>query len=532
MSSIKQLLYLGNDKDFFEKLRLFASINIRTQYEISSKKYTPGSLIDSIITSRANIVYFDFTSIESKHNIIDEVLYIKKIDKLKSILFVALISDASNKREQQLLFSSGFQLGYVKGTEVESFLADSFYIGLEEKVPMPTYAKARKMDINLEVGVCSTLSSISLENFVVETDLETKTERINLELHLFKELQASSFKVKTHKIAPYVYPMTDTYTLEYPFVGPWDDITDETIQKETVETWIDLNDEALLRKDNFLKIISNNSAIYKSLYDSTSSMPLFVEVTDKIQFGSLKHDLTLKKPPIIFLDLEEEGANGMDSVAELINELKQIEQYKPILVLLNCPSKADALKKVYGYENIVCVPTPLTIDIFRLLTQSFLEKGKSSDKLDTLFFKFSNPIRAIDVSHDIIVTSLSEHEITFISKTDLPIFSVLHLTLPVECFVTLVPPYHELENSIIGSHYMGLIHGLSEDEKQRLRKFVNQVIYKPINEFSKEEVENILAQKIIKKESMLNEEDKDNVHETEVKTDTFKRTAIKGKSKL
>jgi hypothetical protein len=538
MTIVKRLLYFGNDDEFLEKLQNFASAHIKTDYEVEQSKYLPGELLENVSKSGANIVFIDFTSIESREHIFEEILFIKKIDKLKSILFAALLSDTSNIREQLHLYSSGFQMGYVKGTEVEDFMVDCLYIGLAEKVPMATYAKAKGIGKELKVGICSTLSFISLENFKVETDLESESEKLQLKLHLFKELEVDSFIVKSHKSSPYVFPMTETYTLEYPFVGPWDEMTTDTIQKETVETWIDLNNDDLQKKQSFLRVVTNNSNIYRSLLDSTSSLPLFIEVTDKLNFESIKQDLLLKRPPIIFMDLEEDGPTDMDSVGELINNLRKIEQYRPILVILNNLSKADALQKVYGYENIVCMPNPLTIDVFRLFARSFLEKKTQTLEPEGFFFKFSDTTRAVDVFHNIVVTSLSEHEITFVSKIALPMFSVLHLNLPVECFVTIIPPYYELENSSVGKHYMGLIHGLSEEGRQRLRKFVNQIIYEPIKEFSAEVVQATLDQKKIEKRPKgpderdeRDEKDKESKEEV-IDYKAFKRPQVQGKSKL
>ena len=532
MEVLKRLLYLGDDEEFFRNLERYALAYIKKNYETQMKTYESGALIDSLTQTCFNIVFIDFTTLNDRKSLFEELIFIKKVNKFKSILFGALLSDTSNVREQLLLYSSGFQLGYVKGADVEDFLADSFYIGLAEKMPMPTYAKARKINKELRVAGCSTLTSISIQNLKVESDIESDSDHLELEIPLFKDLERVEFKVKSHSTSRYVNLMTDNYVIEYPYVGPWDEVSIDTIQEETVESWLELNSERLVEKQYFLWVLSNRTEIYRSLLESMYSLPFFIEANDKIDFETIKPDLMLKRPPLIFMDLEEDGPTDIDSVSELVNNLRGLEQYKPVIVVLNNPSSASALQKVYGYDNIVCIPQPLSVDIFKLFVKTFLDKSKRPAVLDGLFFAASDPIRAIDVFLNVIVTSLSEHEITFLTKADLPMFTVLHLNLPIECFVTIIPSYFELEKSFTGKHYMGIIHGISEESKQSLRKLVNQMIYQPIKDFSYETIHALLIQKVIEEKEVEPIAQAKEPKEEVINYETFKRPTVRGKSKL
>jgi len=528
MSTLKRFYYIGTDDEFYNNLEAFLNKNLVGSFELVREIYHKGKILELISKKKPNIVFVDFTSLEEKNIIHEEIIFLKKINKFKSILFAALLSDSSEQREQMHLYSSGFQIGHVKGEEFEDFISNCLFISLDQRVSSPVYAKAQNINKDLEIGMCSTLCSISIDDFTIETDLELVGENLHLKLHIFKDLNLESFKIKDHKDQSLIYPMTDNYKLSFPFAGPWEDITTETIQKETVETWIDTNNEELKTTRCFLRIISDNNDIYRELYNIKETFPLFIDISDNLDIGTIKQDVSQKKPPLIFMDLNEDGPVNIESAVELINNLKKEDDYKPIIVILNNPSRADALKKVYGYQNIVCVPTPLSIELFTLFINRFLEKNKATPLLDNYFFKESDSNRVINVLHTICVTSLSENEITFSSPIKLPMFSVMHLELPIPCFVTLVPSVGESNNESNSHHYVGLIHGISESQKQLLRKFVNQIMFKPLSEFSASTVESILAQKGKVDRPLVTDE----VEPKEKKELTFERTKILGKSKL
>ncbi len=536
MEILRHLLYLGSDDEFYDEIKDYCKNYIQKGFKIQMENYEPGTIVKAVVENDPNIIYLDFTSFSYREQIFEEILFLKKIRRFKSTLFVAILSNASNKRDQQHLYSSGFQLGYIKGGEIENLIADSFYVGLGIRVPMPRFAKARKIDKEMVVGVCSTLSKVSLEEFYIETDLELNLNELPMMLPMFDELEATSFKVRSYEETGLLYPMTNSFVLEYPYISPWDDINDKTIQKETVETWFELNSEGFLKKDCFVKIVSKNVDLFQPIYEEALALSFFIEVCEMVDFSSIKQELILKKDPLIFFDLEddENGENGMDSIAELINNIKEINDYKPIIVILNNPSKTEALQKVYGYTNIVCIPSKLSTEIFSLFIKSFADKTNFEKNDKNYYFKYSDTLRAVDVFHNIHVTSLSEREITFVSDIDIPMFSVLHLTLPVNCFVTIVPSYFELETSQLGKHYIGFIHGFSEDEIKNLRRFINQIIYKPISEFSPEVVKAVLEQKSIEKniEASDDNEEENETDEATADYKNFKRPPISGKSKL
>jgi hypothetical protein len=536
MSKEKVIIYFGNDKDFNDKLEEYCNITFNSNFKIINIEYTSNEILEVSIKESPHIVFIDFTTTEYSEAIFEEISFMKKISKFRSILFAGLIENEDSLPRLRHLYSSGFQLTLIKGDELDNFISDSFYIAFGDRLASSQFAKADDMNLNAEIGLCSSITKITAEHFYIETDLSISMgeEQLTFDLGILRDLEATKFNIEKHSCNSSHYPLTDTYMMNFPFAGPWDEVTTETVQKETVETWIDLNKDKLIQKSDAIKIITDNFGIYSSLLESSSKLPLIVDVSNVFNFNTLKDDLLFKKYPLIFIDLNEDTPNDMDSIGELINVLNSIQNYKPILVTLNNPSKAEALQKVYGYKNIVAISKELSIDMFILFINKFIEKADyEKNRLDNLCFKYSDMQRTVDVKTEILLTSLTEHEITFVSNDDLPMFTVLEFNLPVHFFITIIPPFDDLGLSLSGTRYMGLVNGVSEEDKQIIRKFINQIIFKPLTDFTEESVLNVLEQKVEKKEVEVEKKEIEQSNEHKIVIDkSFKRPEIKGRSKL
>lgn len=543
MSAVKKLIYIGHDDIFSSELTELCKLSIRTEFLFQKFTWTPESFMSLITSTEPNIVYFDLSDIELGDHFFETLALLKKHRQFKRTLYVAILKDAQDRKELLHLFSSGFQYGFIKGGELRSCVVDSLYIGLGEEVRLPQFARAKKINQKLNIGFCSSLSQISLENFWVETDLNLDTDIISLKLPLFKDLEIDSYSISRHKSAPCHYPMLETYIIKYPYAGPWDDVSCKTIQKETVETWLENNQERLVKSFFFLKFIIRRSEEIQFLSKLASEQNFFHDIDDTLNPTTLADELYLKKPPLIFYELDplsengEEQENSLSQIPMLLTTVKSIQNYNPILIVSNCPSQGEALRKAYGYSNIVCVPKNLSIENIKVFVEKFMQKMKLAPTEAIFNFPASDKSRAIDVKYEVTVSSFTEHEVTFICDLSLPMFSIIHLPLPIDCFATIIPPYFDIGSSRHGKHYLAIIHTLEEDELKRLRKFVNQIIYKPLKEFTKAEVELILNQSEKNEKTEIGQlaakkPEKENTKDKDIVSSTFKRTVIKGTSKL
>ena len=526
MSEVRTI-YIGEDQGFYSSLEKILRSVVKENCASKSLKYKQGVVVEELARSDYNIVFVDLTSIKKNSGLVEEVVFLKKISRYKPILFAAIVGDNYISSEMGQLFTSGVSLCHVKGGDVDVFILDSLYIALDIDIPFEKFASSPVPEVELEVGVCSTLAKISENFFYLETDVDMESDKIPLRLNIFPDLEAKSFKVEQHQKGAYLCPMTECYALNFPFAGPWDEVSNENMQQETVTTWIESNVERFQQREHYISVITTRKDIYRRVFDLSMVLPVHFDVLDQVEEQLLSGEFTLKKPNLVFFEVCEE--NTMDKLPVIINAIKSVGQYAPILITYNNPSKAAAIQKVYGYSNIVCVCSELTLNTFQMFLQRFVDKLDISRKISEHYFKISDDSRALNVNLSICLTSINEHEVTFICNKDLPYYCNLHFQMPTDMFVTIVPSPVELKTSVLGRHYFGFIHGVSEVRRSLLRRFVNQYIFEPIEEFTPESIKKFISREPVKLDA------EDAIECEEVSTDEvtiYKKPSLDGRSKL
>ncbi len=545
MAYSETVLYFGKDPEFIRSFEDFISARLASNIKIISLMYEQGMMVENCYAYRPSIIYVDFTNIENEYEtMFEEIVYLKNYERYRGAIFVAIFADGNYREKFGHVFNSGFLFSFVKGTESDVIFSDSLSIGFGYRLQFTQYATARKINKPLTIGFSSAITAMTMGNFTIETDLELEedSETISVELPMFEDLEATNFKIDKHLASNLVHNLTDSYRINYPFVEAWDEASNDNMQEDTLETWLDFNSDRFDSRYNFVKIISKGAKFHKDLYEHSLQQPFFIDFGATIDFDSLDRNLVAKTPAIIFFDLEddEDGENSLSNIPEMVHNITLLEGYSPVIVITNTPSTTSALQKICNYQRVVAIAGPLSVDIFTLLIKSFVEKQFS--KIPNLygnFFKISERQRYTDVLSEVQITSITEHEVTFISPIELPIYTVLHFKLPIDLYATIVPELYDLSASPTGTHYMAIIHGLNEAELATMRKFVNQLIYKPIKELTASTIEKVLAQEVIK--DIRGEEEKIEIPPEETKIDEIgknkkvvasKRTEIKGKSKL
>lgn len=505
MEYVRTIIYVGQDEEFLSTFNEYCREVFEIKLEIQNGgQYQSGVLVRKCAECSPHIVYLDISDdLFESEDLFNELAFIKRHKKLKKILIVGIFSGMNELRSVKHLFTAGIQYSFIKGNEISMLHNDSFYIGLDERTIFPKYAKVEDINKQLKIGLCSTISSLNMEYVEIETDLESNYPTLPCNLPIFEELHVEYFEIKSRFNSGRLYPSLVTYHLSIPYAGPWGEVDENTIQEETVETWIDFNQDGFDSKKNTIMIFSTNMEILGDVFDYFREVSFYVDF-DRVPSVESLERIKLNMPSVLFFDLPNNSAcdnyydddeNYFGEMSELINEIIYLENYDPIFVIMNCSSKCEAVRKTYEYPNILSVTDNMNIDILKMFIDKTIVHENISSVSDHYFFKKSNPARYLDINLNVILTNLTEHEITFHCEEALPMFCVLHLILPVECFVTVIPPLYELEKSTKGFHYMGFIHGIDEEEQKLLRKFVNQMIYKPIDEFTCEAVTALIEQK-------------------------------------
>ena len=484
MKYVKTLLYVGEDAEFLSLVLNFFKVQ-DPEVKVLSKPYSSGVLVNTFADNPYHVLLVDFTCLESTTEILEEVSYLKRVESAAGVLFSVLYKDEGHRALYPHIFSLGFSLSFIKGCEADVFLRDISYISFTSSIAYPSFAKAKNLFTKLEIGLCSTITEMNEESFFIDTDFETNSGEIATCLPMFEELECKSFIAKQRLSAAKIYPMINSYELEYPYASPWEDETSANISKSTVETWIGLNSENSTLKPIEILVFTNELNIIRELYSINSAASLCINYFNHAT-EALLEIIALKKPAIIFFEYSSEGDSNIHELSLLVSSLKSIPEYDPFLVVTNNQSSSIGLQKALMYKFVLSTKDPLSLQVFKALTDTFLKK-RGEEKVGSNLYRFElgDTRRAVDINIPIVVSSITEHEITFYSKSSLPSFAVLHFLGPLEFYATIVPENDKLKAKEGYYHYKSVIHGLSENELMMLRQFVNKVIYDPEMSFEK-----------------------------------------------
>lgn len=494
------IYYVGSDSDFTLEMNKFFGEKSKaiSCHEIL---YTPGSLVKFCSRQKIDVIFIDFSEAGLEVQLLlEETLFLKRIGQFKSILLVAVFKNEFQKQEYPVIFSSGFQLSFIKGSESDALFRDSYFIGLRKKMEFPVLALARNINLPLEIGVASTISSMDKTEFRIETDFEGLRDKLKVELKMFPDLKCSGYEIKETHPPSYQYPMMTAYTIAYPFSGPWIDDSEENIQPETVETWLDnASSDFSSETKIFVRIYSNDLSIVNGLYKNEQAA---VQVNFQSDTRNMHTEILISKPSLIFFNLDSDTEEDQEEqiTLKLLDFLLSISMgvdYRPIIIVTNCNSTSPALQKAYNYPMIVATQNKLETELCLTLIKKFKAKPRDSFEVPRQYFNPGSTYRSIDVFANFMITNLTEHEVTFISEYELPMFTVLHFKLPLDFHATLVPPIMALDKKNDKHHYMAFIHGLTEEQLMVLRKFVNQIIYSPMKDFSEESVKKSMGEALI-----------------------------------
>lgn len=537
MEIVNKVSYVGSDTDFSKDLSNYVIQFGFGNFKVNETAYLKGAIVRVISAFEPSIVFIDLTLIQGVKNLLDEVIYIKRNMALKKILMVAIFPDQIFMDENRVLLTSGFQFFFIKGAETISLFRDSFYIAFNTVSDFPAFARAKKINKNINVGVCATLYSISEASFILETDIDLPTDSINIKLPIFPDLTSVEYIIKDRSNVMVSYPMTTSYVIELPLAGPWTEVSTSFLQQDTLDTWKEFNSEMQAPEPAFIKLFSKNVDLVNEIFEFYDSSLMHLSFDDGLNHQSLLDELTCRKPSLIFFECDTDADElDLNKLNDLTSLISSVLDPVPIVVCTNTPSKTQAIQKLLNFPTILCFEKPLTGKIYSLLTNSFLEKRKGPDVLKDYIFKPPALNRALDVRFEVQLTSLSEHEITFYCTVPLPMYSLLHFTLPVEFVATIVPPIYELTHRGDSNQYMAFINGVDESGLELIRKFINQVIYNPLHDYRESTISQLLKNM---KSEMKNEETLapsvvlENDNKTNfVKKDVSVETRFKGKSKL
>lgn len=477
---MRLIIYAGNDAEFFSELEAFA--RFRGGVECVCLSSGAEIVVKEILHRKPQLVITDATQTPE---FVGALRALRQIEFFRALVLAVYCKDQSEVSSAEDFLSFGAILFHVKETDSETFFRDVFHMTFEGNFLNPDFARAKNLGITLDVGFLGNIAAVSSGHVLIETDLPPGRE-LTVCLPMATG-PALSLPVQDTTSPALTAHFLNSAVTEIPYPGPWDTISEDSLCPDTVETWLGFKEEAFDPRSAVVFMFTEDPEFLgelllrpaKSWYRIFSRFDPFVDAVRGLS------------PELIIFDLQSNEGPDLSHLESVIEEIRE-QKPSPIVVALRSPSESAALRKLYLYDLVLSSPEKLTTALFESLVSKALERNRGSRKWNYLLPGDSD--RRCWVEKTIRLTSLSERDFTFVTDLEIPYFSVLRTQLPFPGYLTVVPAEGSLPPSREGNHYRALLHGISEEELSKLRKVVNQLIYTPRKELSREIVEAMLKQ--------------------------------------
>ena len=210
-------------------------------------------------------------------------------------------------------------------------------------------------------------------------------------------------------------------------------------------------------------------------------------------------------------ELPEKEKSEMSYVSMIIQIVKEMENYSPVIVIFRCYyQNSRALQEFFQYPMLVTNPSTLSLEV--ILNLAGIYEKKQEEKMAKLikakvaqlkmrdpqkyrrlneadfeekkyFIKKKNSLSYGALKLPVTLTLLTESELHFRTEVELPM-KTYRLTYPLEMSIHLVP-IEDGKDFLVDKGeftYRGIIHSISEVDKKNLRQVVNEVFFQPLNE--------------------------------------------------
>ncbi len=542
------IFYFGNDQNFLDRMVAFYAGNpLTNKVTVEKEVFRSNTILDKMTGVRPYAIVLDFTNTcENIEELFVKINYLKKSSKFRGIPVIGLFTDKEDFEGHRHLFALGLNYPFIKGTDERILFRDIHYLSFETDTPFAKFAKAQFNNLSYRAEQLAFIYGYTKDSVLIESDLfqNDDTSRI-LRIYLVDKVREQELRSKKLFEVGVLTNSLNRTEYEIPFLGPWDDPESDLIHKDSYETWIEEGSESLQTKNGRILIASENPEDFRLAGELATNFNFDIYVTET--FEEAKVYLESYNFDVIFYRLseqeEEQGSEcNFENLYRLTNAVKNSENgTHTVFVAFNSPSRTNAIRKALEYEHIVSVEGDMTGEQLSSYTNVFQSKG-SKNSCSTNCYSLGSKSSSLGFVLDMEISSMTEHELTFYSSEDIPMYSLLDIDVPTELQLLIVPPIIHLEHGSAGKHYMGFIVGGTETDYEVVRSFVNRAIIKGLTSFTtlpmeEEDTEEGMPEAVEAgaTEIIISEKNKNDVTISENsggRAEVVRKTNLNGKTKL
>jgi hypothetical protein len=477
MLKFKYIFYIGTIHDFSKSLETRFDAHSTEQYKHVVRYGTWRDLFEFMNHECVHLLLIDFSSFSG-----DDLFYaLKQMSHLKNIVNnpkIPIVGVFENKKyllERNFLLHSGVNYFHIVGDDFNLFFGNIYYIAFEDVSCSMKFAQVLRLQIDQEMSHPVYLSGVSESGIRIESDLLIP-EVTELSIMGFVENNAHTHDVLDQLPFTKITNSFHCYETSFSFCSDWGESNvDESdgvipVFQDNVDSWIQIMQRSGCFVDFEQVLIHYYSPTLGTSLIQTDSLSVveakcrFFTSYDEVVF------LSEDTPDLIFYEITtDEDVDNFDHLICMVANSTCNSQ--SIILVKNHPSNVRALRKVYQYDFILDFrDSILPGDLKRMIESKSKKKQVENYKV----LEQSKNVFTVYTSFKAKITSLTENEITIKTQVEIPYFTVIQISEPFLISIIIVPSYMNLSPNINGHHYMGLIMGINQKERQFLRKVVRR----------------------------------------------------------
>ena len=504
----KYIYYLGEQnllKDSFLKIKSQnPNLPIALRFVQFRKDKTLIPIFTKLIESPPHVIFIE--SVDFNKNLRNFLILIKSHSKLEKTFTFIVFQGKETFQESQKLYLFNADYGLIQGAEMDKILLDAIYLAIDKNITLPQYAIAEKLSFNAEMmSLCkvSQLSndSIYLETYqtidngsIIEIDLDTEEN-----IKFAKVFLTDSFQPRSNLPHSLVARLLFKNSRELNSLP--EEKTSNLCSKASYLRYLPSIKKESCTGDVRILLFDKRIETFTDVMDILDNKDYFFKIQDHL--GKNEKIIELFTPGLIIIQKEETEenednifddstylhSNTGDVIRIMVDQIRRIRQYTPVLAVFNEETSQEQYRKNVGYNNVVTYKE----DFKKSFLPDLLKNHRKPHKKDKTGF-YLNPLEEISFARihlDVIITSLSEHTITFFYKNDLPLFSTYELPSFRNLYLRIIPSPRHLPRKGDYRHYMAIITNSTEKDKMEMRKLVNYLMFLPENDRQKLELKSV-----------------------------------------
>jgi hypothetical protein len=509
MATEPLILYFGADESFHQHFKVSLKNKVGDKYKVQQIK--PLSHLKTFQSQLLNLyekqplsLLIDFTSHFQEMIFIARTL--ARTHKSFPLSLVGLHDFQSPAEAIEEAYLSGCVLNYIKSDDHFDLLFGLLKL-LDKAAPTEHGFAVGDVKANQHIGHLAKVGFLTQDSLHFESNLPLKEGdviQIKSSWNHEKMIPSKKLKIKKQGENLIFYLFKSWFEAEFTWIDELiiaDGTEAERVRelkdnregkirqaKKRYHEWIENNQDKSFRKSVRILVVDASFKIFE-MQESVDNTGYSIRFQPFIP--NYDKELNKTRPHLIAWQLEKPNdkakreLNTPDMLKSLVAAIQKIPDYRPYIFAFGTESKnSQNLQEYLNYPQAMASADDFNAELLLKMSSMLQAKLKPDPVIEGyLYVRKSSSLSIAEVEEEVFIEKISECDVFFKSSKKHPSGTVVHLARPVDCYFTLV----EDANSK-GDMQYAVINGLTEKAKTELRRYVNSLFFKDLDQNKAQEL--------------------------------------------